>query len=340
MSPGSSAAEAVPTFLSEALGGHARDGVKLALDLLDKSVPSDTVIVDLLGAAQREVGERWFRNQCTVADEHLATGVAQKALDALADSIEAPPESGLVVVACAEGDWHSLPAQMFAEMVRSHGFGVAFLGASTPADQAESLLQHRAPNALAISCSVPLFYNGVRSLANAAHRQGVPVIAGGRAMGTGPQRALRLGADAWGTGMGDAGMTLSAWRESPHSVSSTPYLADPAVLELEDRADGIAVKAFKGLTEAFPEMGDYDARQLARTRQDLASIVRFTAAARHVDDPSVLDEFLEWLVRWLQPRGVPPLALKEEVRSLIPLMAPIDALASRMAEVAVERLIG
>lgn len=93
--------EALSAFLTEAHAGQGRAGVRLALSLLDAGVPSDQVIVDLLGAAQLEVGKRWERNDWSVADEHLATGVAQKALDAVADSIELPPPSGLVVVACA-----------------------------------------------------------------------------------------------------------------------------------------------------------------------------------------------------------------------------------------------
>lgn len=339
MTAGSSTAEAVPTFLIEALGGHVRDGVKVALGLLDQAVPSDVVIVDLLGAAQREVGERWVRNECTVAEEHLATGVAQKALDAVADSIEVPSERGLVVVACAEGDWHALPAQMFAELLRSHGFGVAFLGASTPTDHAEALLQHRAPDALAISCSIPLYFNGVRALANAAHRQGVPVIAGGRAMGQGPHRALRLGADSWGSGMADSVPTLRAWCESRPVVSSTPSVADPAVEELERSAGAIALKAFERLADAFPTIGEYGQRKLERTLEDLVAIVQYTAAARHVDDPSVLDEFLVWLLGLLQSRGVAAEVLTGGVTTLIPLMGQMDPLSSQMAEIAVGRLM-
>jgi methanogenic corrinoid protein MtbC1 len=44
------------------------------------------------------------------------------------------------VVTCAEGEWHSLPARMVAEVLRLHGWQVTFLGASTPADHLRRLL--------------------------------------------------------------------------------------------------------------------------------------------------------------------------------------------------------
>ena len=144
--------ETVDAYLDQAIGREPRAGVRLALELLDQGVPSDAVIVDLLGAAQREVGERWLRDEWTVADEHLASGVTQKALDAVANAIEAPVPHGFVIVACAEGDWHSLPAQMFAEQLRANGFAVAFLGASTPADHVAKLIARRRPDALTVSC--------------------------------------------------------------------------------------------------------------------------------------------------------------------------------------------
>lgn len=54
---------AVDAYLDLAIGREPRAGVRLALDLLDQGLPGDAVIVDLLGAAQREIGERWLRGE-------------------------------------------------------------------------------------------------------------------------------------------------------------------------------------------------------------------------------------------------------------------------------------
>lgn len=303
----------------------------MALDLLDQGVPSDAVIIDLLGAAQRVVGERWLRDEWTVADEHLVSGVTQKALDAVANAVEAPVPHGLVIVACAEGDWHSLPAQMFAEQLRASGFAVAFLGASTPADHVAKMIDRHRPDALAVSCNLPLYFSGVTRLVDAAHRQGVPVLAGGPALGPDPRRAVRLGADGWGATVTDAVTVLDGWQDHPPQISAASTLLERAAPHLDASSASLAATAFDKLVVEFPSMRSYKDEQLALTREGLAFIVQFVAAARLVDDPDVLTEFLAWLGILWGNRGMPPLALEAGLRVLVPLIGDLDTPAGKMA---------
>lgn len=328
---GDAGADLVEGYLEHAVVGDSRSSVRLALNLLDRGVPFDEIIVGLLGVAQCEVGERWLRNDWTVADEHLASGVTQKALDAVANSVEAPAAGGLVVVACAEGDWHSLPAQMFAEMLRSHGFTVAFLGASTPVDHVAKLLARHHPDALAVSCSLALFFSGVTRLVNSAHRRGIPVIAGGRALGAGPDRATRLGVDAWAAGVGDAVRILYEWQRQPPTIPSEPTPIDEALLQLDAMAPEIAGHAFESLATAYPPMATYNNQQLARTKEDLTFITQFIAAARLVNDPTVLAEMLDWLRTLLANRGVPTVAVAAGLTALAPEIGQVNPQAGQLA---------
>ncbi len=67
-------------YLADAVLGKRRPAIRLAMDLLDNRVPAEMIVENLLAAAQREVGDRWQRNELTAADEHLATGVAASRL--------------------------------------------------------------------------------------------------------------------------------------------------------------------------------------------------------------------------------------------------------------------
>jgi len=322
--------EAIEEYLDHAVAGHRREGAGLAFDLLARGASFDEVIVDLLAAAQREVGDRWLHNDYSVADEHLATGFTQRTLDIVATSVEPPTPDGLIIVTCAEGDWHSLPAQMFAEMLRSRGFAIAFLGASTPVDHVRALIARHRPDALAVSCNVPLFFSGMARTADAAHREGTPVIAGGRALGQGPERATRLGADAWAGGLDDAVAILRRWQHDPPTVTSEPTPLDPAAMQLELNAPQIAASAFRALRAAYPPMRDYRVQQLGRTQEDLAYIVQFAASARLVDDPAILEDMLEWLRTLLASRSVPSSAVTAGLEVLAPLIDVIDPVAGEL----------
>ena len=309
----------VEEFLRRAVDGDARGATRVALDLLDRGSPSYEVIVDLLGAAQYQVGQRWLDNLYSVAEEHLASGVVQRALDAVAAAVDPPPPQAQVVVACAEGDWHSLPSQMFAEMLRSRGFDVRFLGASTPVEHVARLLARKPPAALVVTCTLPLFFGGVSRLAQAAHDCGVPVLAGGRALGRDPSRALMLGADAWAIGIDTAVSIISAWQDTPPTLSK-PTPTHPSISLLDLDAPLIATEAFEVMRANWPAMSSYTDAQLARTREDLAYITRFAGAASLVNDPSVFTDFIDWLQALLSARGVPPAALHGGLTVLTPII--------------------
>ena len=331
--------ESVGLFLERAISSEGPAAVRIALDLLDGGASTEEVVVDLLAAAQRESGDRWLRDEWTVADEHIVSGVTQRSLDAIANSVAPPAHSGSVVVACAEGDWHSLPAQMCAEVIRAHGFAVSFLGASTPSDHVARLLRRDHPDAVLVTCNLPLFFGGVTRIADAAHRCGTPVIAGGRALLAGSQRALLLGADAWAPDIAGALVKLGEWVADPPSPSAEPTDLNGVALQLDLDSSDLAAAAFASMMASYSGMGRLTADQQDRTREDLVFIVRFVAAARLVDDPTVLTEFLDWLGSLLEARGVPSTALIAGLEALVPLVAGADAGAGELTHAACGRVV-
>lgn len=334
----STPAEFVDPYLGDALNGDRTGGVRLTLDLLDHHVPYEQIVVDLLAAAQREVGERWQRNELTPVDEHLASGVAAAALDALAGETSDVDVSGLTVVTCAEGDYHSLAAQMFGESLRSHGFGVAVLGASTPVDAVADFLDRSTCDALAVSCSLPIFFPGVRRLIDAAHARGIRVIVGGRAFGKDSRRAEALGADAWAASAQDAAPILAGWRAARSEINPVPVHLDPVAARLFAEADGLGGAAMQGLERSFPAIAAYDEAQSTRTREDLVYIVQFLAASFAAADDAVFLEFLAWLQRLLGHRGVPPQALILGLHALKPGIGLVGVEAERLLEAGIEWL--
>lgn len=318
-------------FLELALAGDRSQAVRLTTDLVEDGFSLPTVLTGVVGAAQCEVGRRWQRAELSVADEHLVTGISHAALAALSSNGHrrgSPSDGhhhgaeGTAVVACAEGDWHALASQMFAESLRAVGLGVLHLGASAPAADVAALLERRRPDGLVVTCNLPLSYLGVASLADAAHRWGVPVLAGGRALT--PERALTLGADAWAADVTRAAEILRSWHLSPPEVAADPVALEPAALQLERQAPAIADRAMAVLADAFPPMASYDERQRDRTREDLVAIVRFLAAARVVDDDEVFTAFASWLEEVLTVRGVPAAAVAAGLTVLAPLVREVD----------------
>jgi methanogenic corrinoid protein MtbC1 len=320
----------VDDYLQHAASGDTHAATRYVLDHMEAGTPVPALL-ELLCDAQRATGRAWQQARWTVADEHLVTGVTQAVLNALSGAFPVlVDDAPSLVVLCAEGDWHALAAQLFAEAMHARGRRVHFLGASTPAEDLARFVERRDVGAVGLSCSLPLHYRGIASLADAAHACGVPVLAGGRALTA--SRAGRLGADAFASDPASAAEVLDRWLVTPPEVDPRPITLDPARLSLEAQAVTLAALAFGELAERFPAIADYDDRQRTRTREDLEYIVRFTAAARLVDDPTVLAEFFVWLADVLDVRGVPVAALTAGVDALRPFVAEQDDVAAALLD--------
>ena len=262
--------------------------------------------VTLLADIQRKVGQLWQQNELTVADEHAATAIVDLALAAACLEAERCPHSpeGTVLVACAEEEWHVMPARMFAEQLRAAGWDVVFLGASTPAEHLQRFVAAERPAAVAVSCTVPLHLPGARRAVSASHAAGVPALAGGAAFGTAPNRAAAVGADAWASNLDDAVAAITRW------VSKKPLLAMPLVDDAPALAAGaerplIVERAMSALASRFPPLAGYTNWQLARTREDLDYIIRFVEASLVTSDDSIITDFTSWLKSVLAARGLP-----------------------------------
>ncbi|WP_162799307.1 cobalamin-dependent protein [Nocardioides sp. 616] len=323
--------EEISRYLELARNSELRGARAVVTQLLGRGLTQESIIVDLLCAAQREVGERWHRNEWSVADEHLVTGLTQRVLIGLvAGGPFVPGDRGHVLVVCAEGDWHSLPAQAIAEVLQGRGWDVSCLGASTPAAHVAAYLDRRPATAVAVSCSLPLSFMGVRRVAEVAHQRGIPVLAGGRALGADSSRAAMLGADGWAPDAAAAAETLEAWAVTPpvERTVAPPVPAGYSVLQA--RAADLAQVAADSLQRSLPEVARYDQEQRARTLEDLEFIVRFVAAAGLVDDDRVLVDLVAWLGELLEHRGVPRAALAAGLEALVTALVPVDAPAAEL----------
>jgi methanogenic corrinoid protein MtbC1 len=297
----------VKRFVDHLARRDRKAAVRQALGLLEAGAPVQDVVQVLLGSAQAEVGRRWEANQWSVADEHAATAITDAVLGALGWRIEAAEDQGHVVITCAEGEWHSLPARMAAEVLRLHGWQVTFLGASTPADHLRRFLAEVDAIGVVISCSVPIFLSGAQRSIQAAHAAEIPALVGGRAFGPDDLRARRLGADGWAPDTVAAAHLLMVWRRQPPEVEKpTASASERESLELEAARPELVQAAMNDLFLRFPPLAGYSENQLARTREDLGYILQFLEAALLTDDPRIfLDEFLPWLTRVLTARGLP-----------------------------------
>ena len=107
---------------------------ELAHELLDRLLGMhglERAIRDALLPYLRDLGERWARNEVSVAQEHFASRLIEARLLALARGWNRGP-GHRAVLACPPGEQHTLPLVCFGLVLRNHGWRNVYLGADTP----------------------------------------------------------------------------------------------------------------------------------------------------------------------------------------------------------------
>ncbi|WP_420856420.1 MULTISPECIES: cobalamin B12-binding domain-containing protein [Streptomyces] len=281
------------------------------LRALDAGTPAEDLLLDVIAAVQGRVGREWAANRITVAQEHAATAINDRAVAAVAlhPSARTEPTRGRVTVACVDGEWHALPARLLAEVLRIRGWHVDYLGAQVPAPHLVAHLHRTGPDAVALSGSLATRLPAAHATITACQAVGTPVIAGGAAFGPEGRYARLLGADAWAPDARAAADELACGplprpRPGHQAVDDLPHLDDQEYTLVARSRPRLVRTVLRQLENSHPAMRSYTDVQRERTAEDLSHIVEFLAAALYTGDEDVFCGFLRWTAGVLDARGV------------------------------------
>ncbi|WP_327159629.1 cobalamin B12-binding domain-containing protein [Streptomyces zaomyceticus] len=309
---------------------EARDEAAAAdavFDAHDAGTTTEDLLLDVIGPVQARVGGEWAAGRIGVAQEHAVTAIQDRVIAALAHR---PPrhrtaagtaprrETGTaprrVTVACVDGEWHALPARLLAEVLRSRGFLVDYLGAHVPTPHLIAHLHQTGADAVALSASLPVRLPTAHAAVTAVQAIGLPVLVGGAAFGPDGRYALLLGADGWAPDARAAASLLADGLRRPEAppqdpTRELPHLSDQEYTLVTRSRTRLTRHVVKELEHAVPAMAAYTDRQRERTAEDIAHIVDFLAASLYADDAELFTGFVTWTAGILRARGVPGDAL-------------------------------
>jgi len=293
-------------------------------EMLSGGADPVSVLTDVVAAAQREVGRRWQLGEYTVAQEHAATAVAISATKVVAQHVrQVPITRGKVLVACAEREWHALPAMMIECALRAHGWETTLLGASTNPLRLNQYLHDLGPDAVAVSCSVLGSLPTCRRFIEATTASGTPILVGGPAFGGDDVRAVALGATAWAR---DAHGAIAAMDGLPAVVPPAEPLgaertAEQSALESDHRRHVALLRERWSLVAAATTPDADCLNSVIDVADDvLHQVLHAVEVALLTGDHRVLAETAWWVDDLLRTRGADASMMAELVDILTAAM--------------------
>ena len=320
MTPEGAGPSLVGKQLFELVAAGSRDeAVRFVHSLLTTAAEPVALIEDGLVPVLRRVGELWQLTRIDTGEAHSMTTIVEELLSAIALHLRRGTPRHLVIVACPEGEWHSLPARISSELLQTHDWSVTFAGASTPSADLSALVRSQQPLAAVLSCTLAARLVAARDAIEVLHEHHVPVLVGGPGFGSDERRARAVGADGWARSVTGADRILASWSRRKPTVSSAP--AEPAPqLSPEDAAEAAdaALRRLEGLGTR-PDGG----RSIGMTGPDVSAMVDLVNAGLLTADASVLADMIGWYRSMFAVRAYPAGTLDLTLESLSEELPPV-----------------
>ena len=142
-------------------------------------------VCDELAPALTELGARWECGDVSVLDEHVASERIARALAHVTDALPVGENGPICLLACAEGDDHTLGLSLAELCLREAGWATLWAGRRTPVADLVAAIERGTIGMVALSAStVSADFRAIarqaRRIASACREQGIALALGGR----------------------------------------------------------------------------------------------------------------------------------------------------------------
>jgi DNA-binding transcriptional MerR regulator len=145
------------------------------------------VVSELIQRGMHEIGEMWQKGQASVQQEHFMSSLSMRRLDALIEAAPPPVRSEAIMLACPEGELHTLPLRFLHLQLRRDGWRVVFLGADVPSAHLEATVQGIKPSLVVMAAQQLVTAATLKQAAKLLRSLRVPLGFGGRVFNVVPE---------------------------------------------------------------------------------------------------------------------------------------------------------
>jgi methanogenic corrinoid protein MtbC1 len=182
--------------------GQRKAALSLVNEALNNGAPLLDVYVDVLQAAQFEIGRLWETNVITVAQEHMATAITQYVMAQLYPRTGRPvTPKGNIIVTGVEGEYHHIGPNIIADVLEADGWDVRFLGANVPHSGILRLIEEHQASIAGISVTmlsnIPQLIRLLESIDHTFGKSKVRTLVGGAGFRSNPELWKEIGADGF-----------------------------------------------------------------------------------------------------------------------------------------------
>jgi DNA-binding transcriptional MerR regulator/methylmalonyl-CoA mutase cobalamin-binding subunit len=262
--------------------------------------PLETVCVEVLQKGLSQIGELWYTNKADVQQEHFASSLAIRRVDALIAAAPLPTRSNRILVACPPGEEHVFSSLLITLFMRQRGWDVVYLGANVPIARLEATIKATNPGLIILAAMQLHTAATLMEMAQFLHGTGVPLAYGGRIFTQIPDLRARI-----------PGYFLGESLENVVSSIESLLVAPPQLPETAQPSEDYQ-QALENFREKKPAIDAYiwdviQANGLREYQLTIANdfIARDIQAALNLGELNLIQPEFNWLSDLLENYHVP-----------------------------------
>ena len=139
----------------------------------------ELVSLELLQKGMSEIGRLWYENKATAQQEHFASAIALRRINALLASAPPPTRRQTIYLASPPREEHAFPPLLLTLLLRYRGWPASFLGPNLPIEELEATLAAQRPALFILAAQTLPTAAAALEMARFLQSQQTPVAYGG-----------------------------------------------------------------------------------------------------------------------------------------------------------------
>lgn len=265
--------------------------------------PVETVVLEIIRAGIAEIGQGWYQGNIVVQQEHFASELAIRRLEALVAATPPPSRKERLMLACPPGELHTFGLLVLNLVLRRRGWPVVFLGANVPLSRLESALDAADPSLLVSVAQQITTAASLRSMGLYLQERGIPLAYGGDIFNVLPELREHIPGRFLGSLLRDAPGTIETLIAHPNGGKEVEPISEEYQHALQAYRDKLGLIEFAVHNElnGFP----MDRQALGEINGYMSAGIQ---AAMQLGDLSLLNREIGWVEELIvnqMPEGQP-----------------------------------
>lgn len=141
--------------------------------------PAEKVCLEILQKGLAQIGQGWYENTITVQQEHFASALALRRLEALLAATPSPTRAGRILIGCPPEEAHTFIPLLLTLLLRRRSWDVIFLGANVPVQDFILTAESAKPQLVILTAQLLYTAMSLRELGELLYDARIPMGYGG-----------------------------------------------------------------------------------------------------------------------------------------------------------------